>query len=140
MRQDIRWIQRLQNWNKALAQLSRFMQRETLNELEEQGLIQSFEYNHELAWKTQKDYLEEQGYEELYGSKNVARKAFEVGLVSDGEIWLNMIKSRNLSSHTYNQDVTQEIIAAITDDYYVQFCQLNDKLNRLASQELADEA
>lgn len=51
---DIRWIQRLQNWNRALAQLTKFMQRAELNELEEQGLIQSFEYNHELAWKTQK--------------------------------------------------------------------------------------
>lgn len=65
MTQDIRWIQRLQNWNRALAQLTKFMQRDSLNELEEQGLIQSFEYNHELAWKTQKDYLEDQGYEEL---------------------------------------------------------------------------
>ena len=65
MSDDIRWKQRLSNWNRALAQLSRFMEREELNELEEQGLIQSFEYNHELAWKTQKDYLEDQGYEEL---------------------------------------------------------------------------
>ncbi|SIO95756.1 nucleotidyltransferase substrate binding protein [Vibrio spartinae] len=138
MKHDIRWIQRLQNWNRALAQLSRFMQRDELNELEEQGLIQSFEYNHELAWKTQKDYLEDQGYDELYGSKNVARKAFEVGLIVDGEVWLEMIKSRNLSSHTYNQDVTAEIIDAITDLYYEQFCLLNDKLNQLAAKELTD--
>lgn len=132
MTEDIRWIQRLNNWNRALAQLSRFMERETLNELEEQGLIQSFEYNHELAWKTQKDFLEDQGYEDLFGSKNVARKAFEVGLVSDGQVWLDMIKSRNLSSHTYNEEITRKIITSITDAYFDSFCELNKKLNQLA--------
>jgi nucleotidyltransferase substrate binding protein (TIGR01987 family) len=135
MTDDIRWIQRLQNWNRALAQLSKFMQREELNELEEQGLIQSFEYNHELAWKTQKDYLEDQGYDELFGSKNVARRAFEVGLVNNGEVWLDMIKSRNLSSHTYNEDVTRAIITAIIDNYFENLCELNQKLNQLADKE-----
>lgn len=135
MENDIRWVQRLQNWNRALAQLTKFMQRDELNELEEQGLIQSFEYNHELAWKTQKDYLEDQGYDELMGSKNVARKAFEVGLVADGGVWLEMIKSRNLSSHTYNEEVTKKIITAITDDYFQAMCDVNGTLNRFAEQE-----
>lgn len=135
MTNDIRWVQRLQNWNRALAQLTKFMQRDALNELEEQGLIQSFEYNHELAWKTQKDYLEDQGYEELIGSKNVARKAFEVGLVKDGSVWLEMIKSRNLSSHTYNEEVTKKIVTAITDDYFQAMCDVNATLNRFAEQE-----
>ncbi len=129
----IRWIQRLQNWNRALAMLTRFMEQESLDELQEQGLIQSFEYNHELAWKTQKDYLEDQGYEELHGSKNVAKKAFEVGLVTSGEVWLDMIKSRNLSSHTYNKEVTEKIITAIVDDYFEAFTTLNSHLNQLAS-------
>lgn len=135
MTEDIRWIQRLQNWNRALAQLGKFMARESLNELEEQGLIQSFEYNHELAWKTQKDFLENQGYTDLFGSKNVARKAFEVGLVDDGAVWLAMIDSRNLSSHTYNEAVTAKIVNAIVDNYYDSFCRLNRKLNELAEQE-----
>ncbi len=90
MTEDIRWIQRLDNWNRALMQLSKFMQRDELNELEEQGLIQSFEYNHELAWKTQKDFLENSGYTDLFGSKNVARKAFEVSLIDNGEVWMKM--------------------------------------------------
>lgn len=79
-----------------------------------------------------KDYLEDQGYNELHGSKNVAKKAFEVGLLANGEIWLAMIKSRNLSSHTYNAEVTQKIINAITDDYFICFVELNKKLNQLA--------
>lgn len=135
MTEDIRWIQRLQNWNRALTQLTKFMERDELNELEEQGLIQSFEYNHELAWKTQKDYLQDQGYDDLFGSKNVAKKAFEVGLVNDGQLWLDMIASRNLSSHTYNEEVTREIVDAIIDRYYEAFCSLNTKLNQLAEDE-----
>ena len=135
MTQDIRWVQRLQNWNRALAQLSKFMQREELNELEEQGLIQSFEYNHELAWKTLKDFLEDQGYEELFGSKNVTRKALESGVIKHGEVWLEMIKSRNLSSHTYNEEVTRKIITAIVDDYFEVLCEANQTLNRQAAQE-----
>ena len=69
MTQDIRWIQRFDNFKKSFAQLTKFMDREHLNELEEQGLIQCFEYNHELAWKTQKYFLEHRGVKELYGSR-----------------------------------------------------------------------
>mgnify|MGYP006428401247 FL=1 len=117
MTEDIRWIQRFNNWTKALGQLTRFLDREELNELELQGLVQSFEYNHELSWKTQKDFLEAQGVTELYGSKNVAKKAFETGLVEDGEVWMDMIDSRNLTSHTYNEETTEKITTAIIEQY-----------------------
>jgi nucleotidyltransferase substrate binding protein (TIGR01987 family) len=125
----------LQNWNRALAQLTKFMQRDELNELEEQGLIQSFEYNHELAWNTQKDFLQDQGFTELFGSKNVAKKAFEIGLIKNGELWLDMIKSRNLTSHTYNEAVTQQIVDAIVHQYFAELCELNTKMNQLAEKE-----
>lgn len=135
MTEDIRWIQRLDNWTKALSQLTKFMERQELNELEEQGLIQSFEYNHELAWKTQKDFLEAQGVTDLFGSKTVAKQAFATGLIDNGDIWMAMIESRNLTSHTYNEDVTQKIVSAIVDDYYPAFCALHRKLTELARQE-----
>jgi nucleotidyltransferase substrate binding protein (TIGR01987 family) len=133
MTEDIRWIQRLDNWTKALAQLNRFMERQELNELEEQGLIQCFEYNHELAWKTQKDFLEAQGVGDLFGSKTVAREAFAAGLIDDGKVWMDMIESRNLTSHTYNEETTQKIVADITDRYYDAFCTLHRKLTELAA-------
>lgn len=135
MNDDIRWKQRLQNWNRALAQLTKFMQRDALNELEEQGLIQSFEYNHELAWNTQKDFLQDQGFTELFGSKNVAKKAFELGLIKNGELWLDMIKSRNLTSHTYNEAVTRQIVDAIVHQYFAELCELNTKMNQLAEKD-----
>jgi len=140
--EDIRWIQRFNNYVKALAQLTKFMERESLNELEEQGLIQSFEYNHELAWKTLKDFLEDKGGSGFYGSKDVSREAFKQGLLGDdgqaGEVWLNMIKSRNMTSHTYNEETTQKIITAIVDDYFEAFVALRERLQVLADKELAD--
>ncbi len=130
--QDIRWEQRFQNYCRALDQLTRFMDRDELNELEEQGLIQSFEYNHELAWKTLKDFLEYQGESDIIGSRDVSRIAFRLGLLGgreeDGQIWLDMIIKRNLTSHTYNEETAREIINAITDHYYDAFCKLRDKL------------
>ncbi|MFW6363693.1 MAG: nucleotidyltransferase substrate binding protein [Spirochaeta sp.] len=107
MADDIRWVQRLNHFTKALTQLTRFLQKPSLNELEKQGLIQAFEYTHELAWKLQKDFLESQGVTELFGSKNVAREAFKTGLIEDGEVWLRMGESRNLTSHTYNEETAQ---------------------------------
>ncbi len=131
--QDIRWKQRFANYCRALDQLTRFMDRDELNELEEQGLIQSFEYNHELAWKTLKDFLQEQGVENLYGSKDSTREAFRLGLLGDteenGKVWMAMIDSRNETSHTYNEDTARKIINAILNDYYAAFVALREKLN-----------
>ncbi|NOY72308.1 MAG: nucleotidyltransferase [Gammaproteobacteria bacterium] len=138
MTTDIRWIQRLNNWTRALSQLSKFMEQDCLNELEEQGLIQSFEYNHELAWLTQKDFLEFEGVTELFGSKTVAREAMNRGLVHHGEIWMRMIKDRNLTSHTYNDEVTQKIISHIVDDYFSEFQTLHKKLKELAEKAIHD--
>ena len=130
MKEDIRWVQRFSNFKKSFAQLTRFMDRTVLNELEEQGLIQSFEYNHELAWKTQKDFLEEQGVEELFGSKNVAKEAFKVGLIDDAEVWLKMVKARNMSSHTYNEETKNKILNEIIEEYYDAFMKLKEKFEK----------
>ena len=87
--QDIRWIQRLENYSKALQQLTRFIERGELNEFEEQGLIQSFEYTYELAWNTLKDLFEDQGETNLTGSRDVFRLTFRRGLVENGEVWMD---------------------------------------------------
>ncbi|MDR9499717.1 MAG: nucleotidyltransferase substrate binding protein [Hydrogenovibrio sp.] len=133
--QDIRWIQRFANYKKALAQLTRFMQKPSLNEFEEQGLIQAFEYTHELAWKVQKDFLESQGVTELFGSKKVAREAFKTGLIENGDVWMQMIKSRNLTVHTYNEETTQAITQAIRSSYYAEFCWLEKRFEGLIDQQ-----
>ena len=131
--QDIRWQQRFSNYKRALAQLSIFMQTAELNDLEKQGLIQAFEYTHELAWKTLSDFLKDKGNSEIYGSKDATRAAFSLGIFENGDVWMDMIKSRNMTSHTYNKAVTEEILKSIVYDYYPAFVALEKKLEELAS-------
>lgn len=106
--------------------LRKFIEKGALNELEEQGMIQAFEYTYELAWNTMKDYYEYQGVEGIQGSRDAIRLAFKRGLIEDGESWLDMINSRKMTSHTYNEDTAKGIVATIFDRYYdlfVLFCQ-----------------
>jgi len=135
---DIRWQQRFSNYNKALTQLSaavELSQERDLSELEQQGLIQAFEYTHELAWKTLKDFVEYRGNTGIYGSKDATREAFKLGLIENGDIWMDMVQSRNQTSHTYNEETAKEIVAAIKGDYFVEFIKLQATLNELKEEE-----
>jgi len=136
-KEDVRWIQRFDNYKKAFGRLKEAVllaKERKLSELEEQGLIQSFEFTHELAWNTLKDFLTEKGDKEIYGSKDATRKAFKYNLIENGEVWMNMINSRNKTSHTYDEATAKEIVAEIIDDYYTEFEKLLNKLNELSEE------
>jgi len=134
LKKDVRWKQRFFNFNKALSQLegavSLSKQRE-LSQLEKQGVIQVFEFTHELAWNVLKDYLEDQGEQNIRGSKDATRAAFKVALISDGEMWMSMIQSRNISSHTYDEDTAESLFIAIINDYYPLFTALKIEMESL---------
>lgn len=122
--QDIRWKQRFDNYLRAFQTLVEGVElarTRDLSKLEQQGLIQGFEFTHELAWNVLKDYLEEQGFVGIIGSKNATREAFKNGLISDGEAWMDMIKARNLTSHTYNTEIAQSIVKNILTRFYPAF-------------------
>jgi nucleotidyltransferase substrate binding protein (TIGR01987 family) len=134
MTNDIRWLQRFSNYQQALNSLTAAVdlsKQRALSELEQQGLIQAFEFTHELAWNCLKDYLQYQGEQNLMGSRDATRKAFSIGMISAGDIWMDMIASRNRTSHTYNQETARQIVAAIINDYHEQFCALRQKLSEL---------
>lgn len=139
MQQDIRWIQRFSNYKKALSQLQdavELSEERELTDLEKQGLIQAFEYTHELAWKTLKDLLEHRGHTEpIYGSKDATRAAFGYGIITDGEDWMQMIASRNLTSHTYDEKTVEQIVDLILGNYIFRFEALHDKLEAIEHQE-----
>jgi nucleotidyltransferase substrate binding protein (TIGR01987 family) len=135
---DVRWRQRFQNFNKAFAQLSSaatLAGQRTLSDLEKQGLIQAFEFTHELAWNTLKDFLEEQGTLNLYGSKDATRQAFATGLIEEGEIWMAMIQSRNRTTHTYDPATAREIENAITTQYMGEFLKFQKRFLELEGSE-----
>lgn len=131
---DIRWKQRFKNFELALAQLENAVllaQTRALSDLEKQGLIQAFEFTHELAWNVLKDYLEYQGTTQLTGSRDAVREAFSRGLVTDGNAWMEMIQSRNKTSLTYNKAVADEIVSKVVQLYAKTFSELKIKMSGL---------
>lgn len=136
MSQDIRWKQRFSNYTRAFQSLTEAValsQQRELSALEQQGLIQSFEFTHELAWKMLKDYLEYQGVNNIVGSRDASRVAFQNALIQDGEVWMQMIAARNQTSHTYNLKVAQSVVESILNRFYPAFNQLAGKFGDLAS-------
>ena len=128
---DIRWKQRFENFIKAFNLLEdavRLHHERDLNELEVQGLIQRFEFTHELAWNVLKDYFEYQGNSNITGSRDAIREAFNKGLIDDGEGWMDMIKSRNQSTHTYDEMIAEELKNKVIDSYYKLFLIFRNKM------------
>lgn len=118
-------MQRFANYRKAMEKLSqavrivsdRLGMDNSLDELLKEGLIQRFEYTHELAWKVMKDYAEYQGYHDIRGSRDAFRKALQMGII-DSAAWMSSIEDRNLTSHNYDEAVAEEVYEAIVHVYY----------------------
>lgn len=131
--QDIRWQQRFANYKKALLQLQEAVElseQRLLSRLEKQGVIQAFEFTHELAWNVLKDYLQDQGNQNIKGSKDATREAFKVELISDGEQWMEMIQSRNISSHAYDEHTAEQLVSAIIKRYFPLFVSLQTEMKK----------
>jgi len=139
-KKDIRWMQRFSNYQKAFFQLSdavALLNQRELSKLEKQGLIQCFEYTHELAWNTLKDLLEFKGNERIYGSRDAVRAAFKLELIVNGETWMEMINSRNQTSHTYDENVANKIVLEISKKYMSEFADLQTKLGNIQAEEVS---
>lgn len=145
---DIRWEQRFSNFRKALSKLTEAisyikneLEKNTIsnqskdsidvhNEIIKEGLIQRFEYTYEMAWNVMKDYALYQGNSEITGSRDAIRYAFSIHLISDGEIWMDMIKSRIQTSHTYNEETANEIYSKIVNEYHAAFISFQQVMER----------
>lgn len=133
---DVRWLQRLNNYSQALGRLLEAVElahQRALTPLEQQGLIQAFKFTHELAWNVLKDYFFWQGNAAITGSRDATREAFSRGMLDDGEGWMAMIKSRNQSSHTYNQSVAEAIAALVIERYFPLFKAFEAQMRQIES-------
>lgn len=119
MTQDLRWQQRFQNYKKALGQLLAALAEydEHAPAIIKDGVLQRFEFTHELAWKVLKDYLEYEGHQGITGSRSASRLAFSLGLVEDGQVWMDMLESRNRTVHTYDARVLEQEFAKVQQAY-----------------------
>ncbi|WP_430809723.1 MULTISPECIES: nucleotidyltransferase substrate binding protein [unclassified Carboxylicivirga] len=143
-KKDIRWEQRFSNYNKALKKLSEainYIKKElqkneleienedaegVLEEIIKEGLIQRFEYTYEMAWNVMKDYAFYQGNSEIGGSRDAIRFAFSTKLIENGDMWMDMIKSRIKTSHTYNEETANEIYLKIINEYHSAFLKFQE--------------
>ncbi len=132
MEQDIRWKQRFSNFEKAFLKLKQAVtERQTPSDLEKEGIIQRFEFTHELAWKVMKDYLEYEGYKNITGSRSATREAFNKGLIKNGQSWMDMVESRNKTVHTYQEDILTEEYNKIVRTYFHLFVDFLNKMKTL---------
>lgn len=139
MNADVRWKQRFENFQKALQKLVEAVAyvknndsklEVILDEIIKEGLIQRFEYTHELAWNVMKDYATYQGNTTVGGSRDATREAFQLQLMSGGAVWMDMIGSRNKTSHTYNEATADEIYLKILNDYFPAFLEFQNNMEQ----------
>ena len=92
-----------------MIQLEKFIQKKDLNELEEQGLIKTFDYSYELSWKTLQDLLKEKGYNNIVGPRPVIEQGFQYGNIQDGKAWMRKHKRRNVTNTTKEQKTSKKL-------------------------------
>ncbi|MCC7439861.1 MAG: nucleotidyltransferase substrate binding protein [Armatimonadetes bacterium] len=147
----VRWEQRFSNYNKAFEKLEQAVRKikedylpndekyidadAFLDDIIKEGVIQRFEYTHELAWNVMKDFLTQAGNTNIYGSRDATREAFAADLIVDGDLWMEMIKSRNQTAHTYNEKTADDIFSKIINEYYPLFIHFRDTMEGLRSKQ-----
>lgn len=135
--QDVRWEQRLQNFNRAVGLLAEAVGGgiDQMSDLEKEGTVHRFELALELAWKTLKDYLQFAGTTvKPVTPRAVIKESFAAGILPDGQVWIDMLNHRNLLSHTYDENTYKEAVGAISEKYLGAILELRDWLNKKARQ------
>lgn len=85
------------------------------------GTIQRFEFCTELAWKTMREYLIDQGYSEINSPKAVIRQAYALGMIEDEQAWIALQSDRNMTSHVYDEATAKQIFERIEHTYLKLF-------------------
>ena len=104
-------------FKKAYEKLKEFIATDNSSEKDRAAIIHAYEYTFELWWKALQRYL--QDYETIseYGPGATIRNAFEFGIISDGQRYMDMLRDRNLIAHTYKENVSKEIHERIVNEH-----------------------
>ncbi len=114
---DTRWKQRFQNFEKAFKLLESTISIKAPSIAERAGMTQFFEITFELSWKLLKDYQEEAGFT-VKSPRDTIKQAFQAGYIADGHGWIDALENRNLTAHTYNEEIAVDVEKRIRDTYY----------------------
>lgn len=125
---DKLWRQQFENFERLFRLLQKYANAGTDNELERAGIIHFFKLTFELSWKLQKDYLEAQGYI-VKSPRDAIKQAFQADLIHDGHVWMDALSKRNLTTHTYDEDMAKALLEEISDTYLPAMKYLYEKLS-----------
>ncbi len=126
---DIRWKQRFENFEKSYRLLAQYAPSELNTDIERAGFIQFFETTFELSWKVMKDYLESSGYH-ISSPRETIKTAFQIGLIDNGHTWLEALNDRNLTTYTYDEEFSIEMVHDIQELYFSELQQLYERLKK----------
>lgn len=126
---DIRWKQRFENFDKSYKLLNKYAKQPITTELERAGIIQFFEMTFELAWKVLKDYLEAQEYL-VKNPRETVKQAFQIGLIDNGHVWMDALSNRNLTTHTYDEELANKMTNEIITMYLPELDKMYEKLSK----------
>lgn len=98
------------------------------NQIIVDAMIQRFEFCVELSWKLLKDYLLKENVGDFNSPRSVMKEAYKMGLITEGELWLDMLEDRNLTSHTYDEIVANKVRDNILNIHYTLLKKLKEKM------------
>ncbi|MDI3328502.1 MAG: nucleotidyltransferase substrate binding protein [Alicyclobacillaceae bacterium] len=122
-----RLIEKFNDFQRALGRLRESLQMEATQDIVVDGVIQRFEFTFELSWKVMQAYLAREGIE-VNSPRSTIKGAFAVGLIPDGDGWIDMMLDRNKTSHIYDQETARDIYRRIKEVHYPRLQQLEEKL------------
>ena len=126
-----RFEERKQDLLNATERLKEALKQEE-NDIVIDCVLHRFEFTFELAWKSMKDFLEYNGISENIGSpREIIKEAFSAGLIDNGEVWMDMMLSRNELSHLYDEETSREIYDNIKEIYILEINKLIQKLDTI---------
>lgn len=125
-----RWQEKLKDLKNALDRLEKGLKEEQSNSLVIDGVIQRFEFNYELVWKVLKFYFEYQGLERVNSPRSAFKEAYALGLIENGDDWVDMLTDRNLTSHTYDEQMARKIYRKIRDKHFPNLKEIYHKLRK----------
>lgn len=122
---------KVENYKKAVHRLEESIleYNETNSDSVRDGAIQRFEFCVELAWKTIREYLLEQGFSNLNSPKAVMREAYAYKIIDDERLWINALNDRNLTSHVYDETTADDIFSHICESYILILKKLSNFFN-----------
>ena len=123
-------LQKIENYCKAVDRLNEAMPALAQNPdstIIRDGVIQRFEFTFELAWKSLKEYMEDQGVMmTIVSPRSVLKEAYSMGIINGPELWNEAVDSRNLMSHIYDESTAVAIADRVSKEFIIPLTALAD--------------